>query len=499
MLGRLRRGAAPRRRTLGRRCSGAVGACALLAVVLAVAGCALPRIAGPSSQEQHGTTEAEAAAAENEWALEAGSALEQGAVATEPLGPTAQGTATEQTLAALEPGPEVAIAPLVEGQRPIKVGLLVPLSGRFAREGAALLDAAQLALFDVANRRFILLPRDTGGTPSGAAEAALGLLDEGAELILGPLFSAEVAAAAPIARARGVNIVAFSTDPTVAGDGVYLLGHRSRQLVDRLVRFARARGLRRFAVLAPDDAYGQIVVRQFRQSVAAAQLELSRVAFFAADGSDTEFVVRQLADYDERREALEAERLALASRDDEISQRALRRLETLDTLGDVPYDALFVPDGGDRLRQVVPLLPYYDIDPTNVRLMGTGLWDDPKTLSEPTLVGGWFVGPPREARDRFEARFREAYGRAPHRLAALAYDATALAAALARSPAGADFSALALGDRRGFLGADGIFRFDEVGLPERGLAVLQVRKGGSVAVVSPPRSRFATAVETEEP
>ncbi|MBT5779299.1 MAG: penicillin-binding protein activator [Rhodospirillaceae bacterium] len=384
---------------------------------------------------------------------------------------------------------------------PVKVGLLLPLTGALAREGAALLDAAQLALFDVADQRFILQPRDTGGTAAGALRAAEGLLADGAALLLGPLLSEEVSAVTPVARVAGVNVVAFSTDTEVAGDGVYLLGHTSRQQIARLVGFAYENGLRRFAVLAPRSAYGNAVASQMRVAVEAVGAEFSRVAFYMLDLSDADAVVRGLADYDQRRGELNAERKALEGRDDEVSQRALRRLEGLDTLGEVPFDALLLPDGGESLNRVVPLLPYYDIDPAKVRFLGTGLWDNPETLSEPTLVGGWYVGPPPAARADFVGRFESMYGYTPHRIATLAYDATALAAALARRAEGEAFDAEALASTRGFLGAGGIFRFSSDGLPERGLAVLEIagRATGSAAgsanvlVVSPPPGRFAVS------
>ena len=375
----------------------------------------------------------------------------------------------------------------------IKVGLLLPLTGSLAREGAALLDAAQLALFDVADKRFILEPRDTGGSAAGALRAAEGLVANGASLLLGPLLSDEVRAVTPAARVAGVNVVAFSTDTEVAGDGVYLLGHTSAQQIERLVGFAYESGLRRFAVLAPRSAYGSAVASQMRVAVEAVGGEFARAAFYMLDLSDADEVVRELANYDRRRGALKAERAALVARDDEVSERALRRLEGLDTLGEVPFDALLLPDGGDSLNRVVPLLPYYDIDPAKVRFLGTGLWDNPETLGEPTLVGGWYVGPPPEARADFVGRFENIYGYTPHRIATLAYDATALAAALARRPEDDIFGADALASTRGFLGAGGIFRFSPDGLPERGLAVLEIAGRTDVVVVSPSPGRFTVS------
>ena len=432
--------------------------------------------------EQVSATQDDAAGAEP-LVVEPAPAQEANIAASEEL---ARAAITESAAA------EIELTPLVDTTE-IRVGLLLPLSGPLAREGAALLDAAQLALFDVADAHFMLQPRDTGGTVNGAVRAAEGLLADGATLLLGPLLSEEVRAVTPKARAAGINVVAFSTDAEVAGDGVYLLGHTSRQQIDRLIGFAHESGLTRIAVLAPSTPYGRAVAGQTRRAVATVGGDVTRVAFYAADASDANEVVRSLANYDRRHGALVAQRNALRQRDDEISKRALRRLEGLDTLGDVPFDALLLPDGGESLRQVVPLLPYYDIDPAKVRFLGTGLWDNSETLGEPTLIGGWYVGPPPEARAGFIGRFENTYGYTPHRIATLAYDATALAAALARRAGRAAFDADALTSPRGFLGAGGIFRFSAEGLSERGLAVLEIIGRDEVAVVSPPPERFVVS------
>ncbi len=400
-------------------------------------------------------------------------------------------------LTAIEPV-EIEVEPLdIVELGPARVGFLVPLTGRGADEGRAMLDAAQIALFDV-GETIVLLPRDTKGRPEAAAEAAAAVIGEGAELILGPLFADSVEAVAPLAHDAGINLVAFSTDPRVAGDDSLLIGFTSAQQVVRLVAFARAQGLSRFAVLAPDTAYGQAVVSQYRAAVAGAGAELSRAEFYAPDGSDAQAVVRRLANYDARNGALRAQIAEFEARDDELARQALARLDGLDTLGPAPFDALLIADGGPGLRSVAPLLPYYDIDPNEVRLMGTGLWDDPETLSEPTLLGGWFVSPPPAARERFVARFERIYGERPPRLATLAYDATALAGVLSRFPTGADFSYESLRSSNGFVGVDGVFRFGADGLAERGLAVLEVGAGGSAWVIDEAPTTFQTAAQRAE-
>lgn len=375
----------------------------------------------------------------------------------------------------------------------IKVGLLVPLTGILAREGKILLDAAQLALFESANDKFVLKPHDTRGTPEGALFAAKKLIKSGVHLLLGPLLREEVRILTPLVRSNGINLISFSTDTKVAGNGVYLLGYTSHQQVERIAKFAFENGLKRFGILAPRSAYGHAIANQSRSVILKLGAKLSKVAFYKKDMSDAEEVVRLFADYDRRKNNLETKRASLKERQGEIYNRALRRLEGLDTLGEVPFDALVIPEGGKYLRQLVSLLSYYDVDPAKVRFLGTGLWDNEEIFGDPMLIGGWYVGPSPEVGKSFFKRFKEMYGYVPNRRATLAYDATALAVTLSERYSDSPFTEDTLTSRRGFLGAGGIFRFLPSGLPERGLAIMEIKGSKDIKVVSPPPTSFSTS------
>lgn len=392
-----------------------------------------------------------------------------------------------------EPEPPKLVRPKGALAGPIKVALLLPLSGADAALGQALLDAAQMALFDVGDDRLMILPRDTAGTPEGAVAAVEAVLSEGAELILGPLFAASVRAVAPLARAGNVPIVAFSTDRSVAGGGVFLMGFTPDQQVERVVAYAARQGLTRFAALAPATPYGTAVVDALNRAAALHGGDVVQVERYDPEVGDVSETVRRLADYERRRAALERQRGLLAARGDDVSKTALRRLERLDTIGDLGFDAVMLPEGGNRLRAVAPLLPFYDIDTGKVRLLGTGLWDEPGLGAEPALVGGWFASTPPDSAAAFQERFRAFYGRTPPRISSLAYDAVALAAALAGDPPETRFGTDAITAPSGFAGFDGIFRFASDGVAERGLAVIEIEPTG-LRVIDPAPQSFESLI-----
>ena len=148
------------------------------------------------------------------------------------------------------------------------------------------------------------------------------------------------------------------------------------------------------------------------------------------------------------------------------------------TLGALDFDAILLPAGCELLNALAPLLPYYDIDTSKIRLLGTGRWDDPKVHMEPALLGGWFAGADRAMASEFRLRYPAVFGHLPPRLASLAYDAMALAAVLGQEASGPDFRTEAITNPDGFVGSDGIFRFGLDGIAERGMAVLEIERDG---------------------
>jgi ABC-type branched-subunit amino acid transport system substrate-binding protein len=373
----------------------------------------------------------------------------------------------------------------------VRVAVLLPLSGQSAELAESMLNAAEMAVFEIADDKFVLLPYDTKGTPDGAAAAAEAAIRTGAQIILGPLLAPSVEAVAPLARTAGIHVVAFSNSRSVAGNGVFIMGFVPQQQVDAIVNYAVGQGLSRLAVLAPQDAYGFAVVDSLKESSTALNATFVRSQFYDPSLSDYSSDVKAIADYDTRRKALLEQRALLQRQHDEISRQALKRLEKRDTIGDVAFDAILLPETGQQLRSITALLSYYDVDLPAVRFLGLRNWDEiPKPQAEPALVGAWYAAPSPIEHEKFIARFKDAFGHEPARLASLAYDATALAAVLAQDSGDTRFSFEALTNANGFLGVDGLFRLDPNGVVQRKFAILEVRKSG-VAVVQAATKEFA--------
>jgi ABC-type branched-subunit amino acid transport system substrate-binding protein len=339
----------------------------------------------------------------------------------------------------------------VVGNGGVKVGLILPLSaaGNAGVAALSMKSASEMALSEFLNPNIQLLIKDDTGSPQGAQQATQQALGEGAEIILGPLFALSVPATAQLTRARGVSVIAFSTDSSVAGRGVYLLSFLPESDVNRIIEYAASIGKRSFAALLPENAYGNVVEAAFKQAVGRRG---GRVVAFEKYGADR---------------TGPAQRVAQA-------------------LGQA--DALLLADDGDSVATVADALTAAGANLKNLQLLGTGLWDNPRVFASPKLQGGLYAAPDPSGFRAFATRYRAKFGTEPVRTATLAYDAVALVAALARTQGGQRFTADVLTNTSGFAGIDGLFRFRPDGTNERGLAVMRVGTGGGVPVAGSPKS-----------
>ena len=341
--------------------------------------------------------------------------------------------------------------PLSVGTGQVKVGLILPLSaaGNAGVAAQSMKNAAEMALAEFQNPNVQLLIKDDGGSPQGASQGTQQALAEGAEIILGPLFAVSVPSTAQLTRTRGVSVIAFSTDSSIAGRGVYLLSFLPESDVNRIIDYAAGTGKRSFAALLPDNAYGNVVEAAFKQAVAR---KGGRIVAFEKYGADRSAAARTVAQ----------------------------------SLGQA--DALLIADDGESVVATADALTAAGSNLRNIQLLGTGLWDNPRVFASPVLQGGLYAAPDPSGFRSFAARYRTKFGGEPVRTATLAYDAVALVAALARTQGTTRFSSDVLTNPSGFAGIDGLFRFRADGTNERGLAVMKVTQGGGVAVAGSPKS-----------
>jgi len=356
-----------------------------------------------------------------------------------------------------------------------RVAILLPFSAQsnaLRTEAASMLQAAEMSVFDKDEDNILLIALDSKGTREGAAQATQSAITQGADVIIGPILASSVEAAGEVARDYGVPIIGFSTDTSVAGGGVYLLSFPPEAEVARITKFAAEAGATKFAFLGPESTYGKRVLSAYTHEVRLLDGFMAGIETYA--GKDITVMQEPAA------------RLAGMFPSPEETAKKPEY--------DDPYHVVLLPEGGTALRSLAPLLTFYNENTRHVQILGTGLWNRDGAAKEPALAGGIFAGPDMDGKIIFNTNYDAIYGEEPTRLASLAYDGLSIAAFVADGVAEGlvgdenDERTDRLIDPAGFFGVDGLVRFTAYGLPERGLAVYQI-KGGRFVVIDPaPKS-----------
>ena len=333
-----------------------------------------------------------------------------------------------------------------------RVALLLPLSapGNGAAIAQEYRNAAQMAIEDRGEYTMELVIKDTGGSAAGAIARTEEAVREGSAVILGPVFSGSVTSAASVARPNNISMIAFSSDPAAASDGVFLMSFLPEQIVDRTVSYASGMGLTSYAAILPQGAYGALVERQLRATLAARGGVLTGIARYEYSNESVVAAVRQI----------------------------LPAIEQA--------DAVFIPDGGTAPAAIARIMQSEGITLSEKTLIGTGQWRS-SNLSSAFLQGAIFADMDQTQFEAFKQRYKERFGSEPAVNGGLGYDAVNMTADLLATNNPAAFTASAIETPNGFDGVTGAFRFLPGGKTQRGLAVYRIDDGEALVIDPAPR------------
>ena len=344
-------------------------------------------------------------------------------------------------------GPETGLP--TDGARH-RIALLVPMTGANAGVGESIANAATMAVLDTGGKTIRVTTYDTA---TGAAAAAQKAIADGNRLILGPLLAEDVRAVAPVSRAARIPLISFSNDVSIAGQGTYLMGFAPTQSVDRIVAYAKTRGLTRFAGLVPNGLYGQRASSAFVRAVEAQGGQLVGIQNFDRSAGSIQAAVRKLSESSS-------------------------------------YEALLIADSGRVALQIVPMIRRSGGQA--VRVLGTELWNTEGSLSQNAVMhGAWFASVSDSYYNQLATKYRARFGKSPFRLSSLGYDSVLLVTRIAgKWKVGSPFPVAELNDPGGFTGIDGAFRFGRDGIADRALEVQQINPG-AFSVIAPAPKTFA--------
>ena len=349
--------------------------------------------------------------------------------------------------------------PTINTNAPVPVALLVPSgSGQTGDDVLAqsLENAARLAMSELQGVQIDLRVYSTAGNAQQAASQTTQAINDGARIILGPVYAEAANAAGVAASARNINVLSFSNNTTIAGGNVFVLGPTFQNTANRLMRFAGSQGKTSVVVVHSNDVAGQIGRNAIQ---AAGQISSASVTGVVPYELSQQDVVAAIPTVTSTVRSVNADTVFL----------------TATTSGALPLFAQLLPEAGVR--------------PGEVQYIGLTRWDIPtQTLDLPGVQGGWFALPDPTVSQRFASRYQAAYGTSPHPIGGLAFDGIAAIGALVANGQSNALTGGALTQSAGFQGVSGVFRLLPDGTNERGLAVATIQNRQVVVIDPAPRS-----------
>ena len=404
---------------------------------------------------------------------------------------------------ALEKIEEIERMAYFEGHR---IGLLLPLSGEYAKFGMSVLQGVEAAMMRFSEQRSLdppleIIVRDTGDDPEQAVEGVKFLAEEKVAAIAGPIVLAD--AAAREAQVRGVPIITLTQRPGITETGDYVFRNflTSRMQAEALAEHATGRlGLERFAILYPDERYGEIFLHAFWDKLIERGGVVKGVESYDSSKTDFSEPIRKLVGLyhdipDELRAVIQVgEQLFDVSEDlydgdapglvDEARQDEEDEDENGEPEAIVDFDAVFIPDSARVSGLIIPQLRFYDI--RDVHLLGTNLWHSQalidtagRQLRNVVIPEGFYADSSRPGVSRFVRDYEQVYGDMPGYLEAAGYDTAMFLFEMVSDPEIDNRVALknALLNMAPMEGMTGTTHFDETGDAVKDLYLLEVVRG----------------------
>jgi len=343
----------------------------------------------------------------------------------------------------------------------LKIGVLLPLTGKYSYIGQSLLDTMQMLIYENKKIDSELIIKDTKANPSLAKKATKELVEQNVDVILGPFFSSSLNKSLKIAKYKNVPLISFSSDRNEKEKGVYLMGFEPEQQISDITEYTIRKNYKRFAALLPNSKYGKRVLNTYRKVLNKNKFLLNKVELYDLDTNDFEKNIQKLVGLDKNPQL---------EKDEETGENPIEDF-------DPGFDVLLLIETGNKLRETVALLTYYGVDFKKVKLIGTGEWYIDNIGSEPGLIGAWFVAPNPKLWQNFKKKFYKFYNYEPIRLSSLAHDSlTSVFSIINKNDKFYELNYMDFQNSYGFTGIDGDFKFLSDGTVERKLSILEIKQ-----------------------
>ena len=302
-----------------------------------------------------------------------------------------------------------------ENKKVLKIGVLLPLSGKFQEIGESFLKAFQLALYDISNKNIKIYLKDSKGNALNTYQAAKEFSEMGIKIVIGPVFYES------LERLSEINNITFISLTNITKEipkNTIAFGINIESQIDVLKKYFNKIELSKTILLSPKSEF----IYQSKSIVKEDVLKFYRTYSYDINPKKITGEIEKITNYRERKKDLERRIKILEKSDLHKDKNELKKLEQMHTLGKVNFDSVVVIDFGERLKSVLTSFMFSDISTEEVKFFTVNQWFDKNLFDENASQNLHFPAIDFDNLNKFNKKYFNTFNEKPNEVSILAYD-----------------------------------------------------------------------------
>ena len=307
----------------------------------------------------------------------------------------------------------------VSANEKIKIGLLIPLTGKNSDIGQSIIKSAQLAINKINNNLIEIVPRDTRSDPNITLRSASELSNLGIKIIIGPVFNQNLEY---LDELKEVTFLSLTNKGEKRSKNIINAGINATSQLKAIKKFIELNKIKKTIFLTPDSNYKN----EIEDAISSSKIELIKSYIYDTDPTKLTNQIEKITNYKIRKQNLEDEIKRLEKSDENNKERLIERLKKRDTLGSVKFDSLIIADFDESLKSVTTSLLYTDISPKKKYFITLNQWFDESLLNETSSQPLYFPSINKKNYELFSLEYYEKFKQYPNQLSFLSFDLVGL-------------------------------------------------------------------------
>jgi len=301
----------------------------------------------------------------------------------------------------------------------IKIGLLVPLTGKNSEIGQSIIKSARLAINTINNASIEIIPKDTQSNPEITLVAAKELANSGIKIVIGPVFNESLIYLDELSE---LTFLALTNKNDNFSKNIINAGINATSQLNAIKKFIKLNEIKKTIFLTPDVSFKN----EIEKAISNSKIKILENYIYSTDPTKLTKQIEKITRYEIRKQNLEDEINRLEKSEQNNKERLIKRLKKRDTLGSVKFDSVVISDFDESLKSVTTSLLYTDISPKEKYFITLNQWFDESLLKETSSQPLYFPSANKDNYDEFSNEYFEKYNQYPNQLSFLSYDLVGL-------------------------------------------------------------------------